>query len=170
MMIHDEVYKKIKCFKGRKPAFIAWVCPLLKPRAYTKTAMIFGDEEDVVDIFFLINGKAGFVLPKFNNTCYIQISVGQHFGVIDIAASIFSKLQTEELGGWIDKWYRHKDVLRRKFTVMALSHSEVLKLSISDLNRMRTEFPEQYVKMFEDSLIRMKKALLLKRKAIKICE
>ena len=70
----------------------------------------------------------------------------------------------------MDKWYRHKDVLRRKFTVMALRNSEVLKLSIADLNRMRTEFPEQYVKMFDDSLIRMKKALLLKRKAIKICE
>jgi hypothetical protein len=90
MIIFDEVYNKIKCFKGRKPAFIAWVCPLLKPCTYTSNCMIFADDEDIAEIFFLTSGKAGFVLPRFNNTCYIQIAVGQHFGVIDIAASIFT--------------------------------------------------------------------------------
>jgi hypothetical protein len=97
MLIHDDVYKKIKVFKGRKPAFIAWICPKLKPAVYASTSLIFSDEEDVAEIYFLTKGKVGFVLPKFNNTCYIQVSIGQHFGIIDIVASIFAKVKGEEL-------------------------------------------------------------------------
>lgn len=170
MCIHEEVYKKIKSFEGRQPAFIAWVCPLLRPRAYSKTSMIFSEDEDVAEILFLIEGKAGFVLPKYNFTTYITIEVGQHFGAIDIPASIFHKFEPDELHDWMDSWYRHKDILRRQFTVMAMRNSDVLGLSIADLNRMRREFPEQYLKMFEDSLVRMRRALILKRKAIQICE
>jgi hypothetical protein len=70
----------------------------------------------------------------------------------------------------MEKWYRHKDQLRRQFTVMAIKNSEVLRLSLDSLNRMRTEFPEQYFRLLEGSLIRMRKFLIMKRKAIKICE
>lgn len=97
MLIHDDVYKKIRVFKGRKPAFIAWICPKLKPSVYANTSLIFSDEEDIVEIFFLTKGKAGFVLPKYNSTCYIQISEGDHFGIIDIVASIFNKVKPEDL-------------------------------------------------------------------------
>lgn len=68
-------------------------------------------------------------------------------------------------------WFSHKDILRRQFTVMSIKrNTESLKLSIDDLHRMHNEFPEQYFKLFDDSLMRCKKAVLLKRKAIKICE
>jgi hypothetical protein len=40
-----------------------------------------------------------------------------------------------------------------------------MNLSIDDLHRMHKEFPEQYFKLFDDSMIRCKKAFLLKRKA-----
>ena len=31
LYIHEETYKKINAFKKRSSAFIAWICPLLKP-------------------------------------------------------------------------------------------------------------------------------------------
>lgn len=34
LFIHELTYKKIDCFKGRSSAFIAYICPLLKPGPY----------------------------------------------------------------------------------------------------------------------------------------
>jgi len=36
----------------------------------------------------MIKGGAGFVLPKYKNTEFIKIHVGNHFGVIDIVGSM----------------------------------------------------------------------------------
>jgi len=52
---------------------------------------------------------------------------------------------------------------------MALRDSEVLCLSIQDLNRMKQEFLEAYEKLFSDSYNRLRRALTLKLKAMKIC-
>jgi len=32
LIIHENTYTIVECFKGRSAAFIAWICPLLKPR------------------------------------------------------------------------------------------------------------------------------------------
>ena len=53
---------------------------------------------------------------------------------------------------------------------MALKDSELLELSIEDLFRMKQEFSEVYEKIFGDGFIRLKRALTLKSKAVKICE
>ena len=58
-------------------------------------------------MYFLIKGKCGFVLPKYKNTTYIEISVGDHFGIIDIVGSI---LKTEFA---LETWFSHKDVISR---------------------------------------------------------
>lgn len=116
------------------------------------------------NIYFLIKGKCGFVLPKYKNTTYIEISIGDHFGVIDIVGSIL-KTSFE-----LETWFAHKDVISRQFTVMSLKESEALLLSISDLFRMKQEFLEAYEKMFNDAYIRLRRALTLKLKAMKICQ
>jgi len=43
-------------------------------------------------------------------------------------------------------------------------------LSISDLYRMKQEFLEAYEKLFNDSYSRLRRALTLKLKAMKICQ
>ena len=48
------------------------------------------------------------MLPKFNNAAYINISVGQHFGLIDIMASVFD----EDIADF-HSWYQYKDILKR---------------------------------------------------------
>lgn len=164
LFIHEQTYKKIELFKGRSSAFIAYICPLLKPGPYPENQYVFFEGDDVSNIYFLIKGKCGFVLPKFKNTTYIEISIGNHFGIIDIVGSIL-KTKFE-----LDTWFSHKDILQRQFTVMSLKESEALILSISDLFRMKQEFLEAYEKMFNDSYIRLRRALTLKLKAMKICQ
>jgi len=90
----------------------------------------------VSQIHFLIKGKASFVLPKYENTRYININVGDHFGVIDIVGSC----QTNSI--FLDDWGNNKNFLQRQFTVMAIEETEVLNLSAIDLIRMKIEFIE----------------------------
>ena len=45
-----------------------------------------GDE--ISSIYFLTNGMASFVLPSYENTSYVNINNGNHFGVMDIIGSI----------------------------------------------------------------------------------
>ena len=107
LYIHEKTYKLIHCFKGRSSAFIAWICPLLKPRPNPENQYIFFEGDDVTNIYFLVKGRAGFVLPKYKNATYIDIDVGSHFGIIDIVGSILqSKLDLEN-------WINHKDILQR---------------------------------------------------------
>lgn len=50
---------------------------------------------------FMIKGEAGFVLPKYENCKYIDINVGDHFGLIDLISSIKNnKLDPDD---WISR-------------------------------------------------------------------
>ena len=71
--IHEITYKQIECFKGRSASFIAWICPLLQPRLYPDNQVIHYEGDDIIGIHFLTKGKAGFILPKYRNTVYIEI-------------------------------------------------------------------------------------------------
>jgi hypothetical protein len=74
-------------FQNRNVSFILWMCPLLKPQIYTENQFFFLDNENVSEVFFLIKGRASFVLPRYKNTPYIKIKEGNHFGIIDIVGS-----------------------------------------------------------------------------------
>lgn len=52
------------------------MCPLLKPEFYTENQYIFMENEAVSDIFFMVKGNAQFVLPRYKNTPYINVKVG----------------------------------------------------------------------------------------------
>lgn len=105
--MHAHTYKTITIFKKRTSAFIAWICPLLKPVPIPSNQYVFFEGDDVTSVFFLTRGKAGFVLPKYKNTVYIEIPLGAHFGIIDIVGSILhARLD-------LDNWMSHKDVLQR---------------------------------------------------------
>jgi len=48
---------------------------------------IFKEGDVIKEIFFLVSGKAGFTLPKYNDNCYILVEVGDYFGVLDLIPS-----------------------------------------------------------------------------------
>lgn len=64
-----------------------------------------GDE--VEGIFFIVQGSAAFVLPSYLNTKYIDIKVGDQFGLIDIVGSA----HTNEFQ--VDEFHRNKNKLDR---------------------------------------------------------
>ena len=80
--------------------FIAWICPRLKPMVQNEDQHIFLDNDEVSCIYFLINGLAGYVLPKNQNIMYIEFSEGCHFGIIDIV-SYFVENDHLDHNNWI---------------------------------------------------------------------
>lgn len=58
-------------------------------------------------MFFLMKGSASYVLPQYNNIKYINIEIGDQFGLIDIIASAhFQGFDPED-------WLSRKDALER---------------------------------------------------------
>lgn len=87
LYVYESRYENIKFFKNRSVSFILWMCPLLRPQIYNENQFFFQENEVITEVFFLIKGKASFVLPRYKNTSYINIKNGNHFGVIDIVGS-----------------------------------------------------------------------------------
>ena len=114
-----------------------------------------------------MKGKAGFVLPQYLDTQYIQICIGEEFGIVDIMASSVRHSFDFE------KWIQNKQKLQRQFTVMSLSSgTEVLSLSIKDLHNMKKEFCDCYDELFNFDVnkILLERALKLQFRAIKSCK
>lgn len=153
LVIFEERYKKMKFFnnpkQARSPSFIAWMCPLLHPVYFESDTYIYegGDMADY--IYFLIKGKCFFVLPEFNNSRYISIKTGDHFGIIDLMASN---------EGNIEDWTTNINQNRRAFTVMTGSECEILALSVNNLIKMQSEFKDYYNEFFYRCVNRFKKA------------
>jgi hypothetical protein len=78
----------IKFFKGRSNSFISWMCPLLKPQFFDLNEFIHTEGDEIHDIHFLVDGQCCFVLPSFNNQSYIEIKIGNYFGISDIIGSL----------------------------------------------------------------------------------
>ena len=57
--------------------------------------------------------------------------------------------------------------LQRRFTVRALTKCELMRLSIDDIDKMKTEFPDVFDELFTNSFRRLKIELQLKIDAIK---
>ena len=88
MYIHESRYKKIQFLNGKTRSFISWICPLLKPYSFVQKQYVYQEGDDVSSIYFLIKGMASFVLPAYENTSYVNINRGNHFGIMDIIGSI----------------------------------------------------------------------------------
>ena len=163
MYLHESRYRKIKFLKDKTKSFITWICPLLKPFPYSANQFVYHEGDDVDHIFFLTLGKCCFVMPSFDNTSYIQIAVGDNFGIVDIVGSSAQK-EFE-----LNKFIENINLLSRQFTVMATSDSELLSFNIQDLNRMRLEFSDCYENLFNDALIKLKRTWLTRLRAMKEC-
>lgn len=73
----------------------------------------------------------GFVLNRHHNLKYCDYPEGSHFGVLDIISSCYSNdIELED-------WQMNMDKMKREFTVMSQKMSEILSLSIKDLELMK---------------------------------
>ena len=163
MYIHEARYKRIKLFKDKSNSFISWLCPLLKPSPYQQNEFLYKEGDEVTNVFFLIKGYASFVLQTYQNCKYINIDIGDHFGIIDIVGSC-------QINGYdYNEWYFRRNSILRQFNIFAVCPVEVLTLVIADFNRMKTEFQDIYEQLLTDAAVCLRRSWLAKLKAIKVC-
>ena len=108
LFVFEKTFKKIEYLKDRPVAFIAWICPLLKPQVKTADQYIYYENDDISCIYFLKNGKAGYVLPRYKNLMYVALSRGGNFGVSCIVGSFVDSGDFH-----IDDWIKRRDCLKR---------------------------------------------------------
>ena len=95
-------------------------------------SIIHYEGDDVVSMYFVKEGICGKVLPRHTNKKFININKGCYFGITDIIASMLSIDKEDE----INNWMMYKNQLQTITTVKAEENTELLTLSIIDLNRM----------------------------------
>ena len=95
-------------------------------------------------MYFLVKGLAAYVLPRFDNKPFKVINKGDSFGHIDFA--IQEDMINFDLSK--NKRIKRKNIIRR-FTVMGMENCELLIISMDDLEKMRLEFPDTFVDLFE---------------------
>jgi hypothetical protein len=93
----------------------------------------------------LINGKAGYVLRKYQDKVYQEIEEGELFGHIDLAnTKIFMKSVKKKVN-------KKKLQFTSFFQVKALDNCDLMTLSIKELEKMKLEFPDVYFELVEDA-------------------
>ncbi|CDW88827.1 cation channel family protein [Stylonychia lemnae] len=164
--IHKGIYREIEFFKKQDKNFIVWVCPLLRPFLVSEQDYIFKEGDDIKEIYFLEKGVAGYVLPRFDNTIYIQVDKGDHFGELDL---VYDPMILDDQINIKKKTQKNKDIFRR-FSIQAVINCELLILTIDDIDKMKLEFPEVFDDLFNNSIKRLEKVHKLKMDAIEQCD
>ena len=108
LYVHEETYKNIYFLKDKTMSFIAWICPLLKTYLLSPNEYVYFEGDEIMNLQFMKDGSCGFVLPKYNNTKYINVSIGCEFGVEDIIGSILKNELASD-----DDWFQVKDRMIR---------------------------------------------------------
>ena len=166
MFIHESTYNKIKFLKNNgSESFLAWICTQIKASIFDQKEYVYFDGDEVTCIYFLKDGACGFVLPRYSNIQYIEVTIGSTFGIIDIIGNMLLD-QKDDNDFTLEKHKR----CQRQFTLMSQEKSEVLTLSIEQLIVMNKEFPEEYNQLFNFGVRRLKRAHAVKLEAIKFCK
>ena len=93
LFIHEKTYKNVAFLKLQSPSFIAWICPYLKPFLCPANDYIYQEGDECKSIYFVKSGDIGFVLtPTHGSLKYINITVGEHFGIVDVVSSCLKQL------------------------------------------------------------------------------
>ena len=71
MHIFREIREELNFFKDKPEEFIAFIAPLLSENNIDGMQLIFRKGQNCNFIYFLLEGKAAFVLPKYNYMSYI---------------------------------------------------------------------------------------------------
>ena len=81
-----EMYKSVKFFTNRREdqSFIAWIGTVIHPFNVQEEEYIFKEQEPIVEMYFLVDGRASYVLPRFKNKEYFVIEQGSEFGHVDL--------------------------------------------------------------------------------------
>lgn len=128
---------------------------------YIEGEFIYTDGDEVSCIYFLKDGIVGNVLPRHFNTKYVDYPIGSSFGIVDIICSCF----TNDLE--INDWIYYHALMKREFTVMTQRTSELITLSIKNIEDLREDYESQYISFFNMGHKRLLRLLRIKLLAMK---
>lgn len=74
MQIHKKMYENVNFFKNKDKSFIAWIGTVIRPFNVQEQEYICKEGEDIAEIYFLVAGKAGYVLPRYGNKMYLEFT------------------------------------------------------------------------------------------------
>lgn len=99
---------------------------------------IYYESDNIENIFFLVKGSAGYVIPFKRNVVYIEIEQGNHFGEIDIVnAALTSNIGMDLL---MNNILSCSHLLLRMFTVQAVKDCVLLIMPLDCLHKMHRHF------------------------------
>ncbi|TNV86814.1 hypothetical protein FGO68_gene1058 [Halteria grandinella] len=162
MEIHKSLYETVSFFKGKDKTFIAWVGNTLRPINSADNEIIYKEDDDITEIYFLIHGVAGYVIPRLDNQVFIKIEEGDHFGHTDI---VYDQSFIEYQMSTKKRVLRNRDIIR-SFTVLSIIQCELLILTIDDLEKMKVEFPDVFIDLFINAYERLNYQCTLRNEAI----
>lgn len=84
MAIYRKMFLNVKFFDRKEKSFIIWVGTAIKPFNMQEQEYIFKEGEKIIEMYFLVQGEVGYVLPRFSNKVYITIEQGEKFGHVDL--------------------------------------------------------------------------------------
>jgi len=146
MAIYRKMFSNVKFFDRKEKSFIIWVGTAIRPMNIQEQEYIFKEGEKIIEMYFIVQGEVGYVLPRYSNKVYIKIEKGEKFGHVDLMGVRKAHEGLEVLNTKKDN---NKSL--RKFTVQATLNCDLLTLGVSDLDKMRLEFPEVYAELHCDA-------------------
>lgn len=152
LYIYNGMFQTTTFLADKDQSFVSWICPLLIPKRFEENEIIFNQNEQAEDIFFLQKGDISYVVPVASWKPIRSIKQGEHFGIIDIVASIYK--QSIDM----TEWYKRKEQIRRVCTVLSVSESEVLHLHYENVRQMEDDYIDEYQELFlnaKDRLIHL---------------
>jgi CRP-like cAMP-binding protein len=159
--IHTKMYASVKFFKSKQKSFVVWVGTVIRPVNYQEGEYICKEGERIGEMYFMVNGSAAYVLPRFENKPFFDINQGDHFGHVDLFGM---KTASDSL---VTVSTKKKIDYSRKFTIMALASVELLSLAVPDLDKIRCEFPDVYDELYNDGHSQLRLHMKYKRLALK---
>jgi hypothetical protein len=112
-------------------------------------------------MFFLVKGKVAYILPRFGNKRCLEISQGEHFG----HEEMFNHRKMSD--NLLKLTSRRTKSMQRTFQAVALEEVNSLTLSITDIEKMREEFPDIYESLLNESVNLCSERFRLKKRIVK---
>ena len=84
VVVHRKMYSSVNFFDNKDQSFIAWIGSVIRPINIQELEYVFQEREDILEVFFLVNGEVSYVLPRFKNYAFKIIEKGEHFGHVDL--------------------------------------------------------------------------------------
>ena len=102
---------------------------------------VYREQEEVTAIYFLEQGEAAYVLPRYKNAPYVTIGESESFGIVDI---VFRQYEIDGMDEAEARIASAGGFIKHKFTCHTRKNSIILSFGIEDLKRMEIEYKEVY--------------------------